>query len=72
MSYDEFEAGREEYESEIASRALGEEGLNYALENHFDEIVEAVKDAEAEDWLQESRDWLQLLNIISQHDREQI
>jgi hypothetical protein len=72
MSYDELDAAREEYESDVANRALEECGLEYVLDNQFAEVRQAVEGTQAEEWLARSDDWLQLVSIISQHDREQL
>jgi hypothetical protein len=72
MSFDESDYGREEFESQVAERALDEEGVQYALTNHFDEVANAVDQYNAEQWLTVSHDWLQLINIIARHDREQV
>lgn len=63
--YDEYEEAREEYLSE----ALAEEALPYVLENHPDEIKEEVRGWQAEDWVEKSDGWLQLVNVVSQRDR---
>lgn len=72
ISMSESEYARDEHESEIASRALKDEGLNYALSEHPREVEEAVREWLAEEWLDQSRDWIQLVSIISQHDRGQL
>ncbi len=73
MSFDdESDYAREEYESEIAAQALKENALEYALEHHFTEIRDQVEDVQANEWLDRSRNFLQLINIVSQHDREQL
>ena len=69
---DEFEAARDDYESDIANKALEEDGVRYALEERTEEVERAVKQWQAEEWLEQSSDWLQLINIISQHDRQQL
>ena len=72
MSMDEQDWARDEYESELASKTLEEDGLRYALEEKGQEVEAAVREWQAEKWLDESRDWLDLINIVSQHDREQL
>jgi hypothetical protein len=72
VSFDENDYAREEYEGELERHALEEGGLEYALTERTHEVEEAVKDWQAEEWLEDSRHWLQLVNIISQHDREQL
>jgi len=72
MSLDEIDAAGDEYDSELAQRTLEEEGLNYVLQEKPEEIRKVAKDWRAEDWLEQSHDWLRLLNVVSQHDREQI
>lgn len=72
MSLDEDDYAREEYESEIARQALKEDGLRYALEEHPEEIRDEVEQWQAQEWLEQSQHWLRLVNIISQHDREQL
>jgi hypothetical protein len=68
MSWDEHDNEREEYEDSI----LRDHALEWALTNEFDEIERAVLDKRANEWLSESEPWLELLNIISQHDKEQL
>ena len=76
VSFDEeqawSDAAREEYEGELASRTLEEEGVRYALEEKPQEVEAAVREWQADRWLEESHDWLELINIVSQHDREQL
>jgi hypothetical protein len=72
MSFDESDYAREQYEAEIADQALKENGLEYVLENHFREVRKEVEDVQASEWLDGSRNFLQLINIVSEHDREQL
>ncbi len=72
MSFDEQEDARAEYEAAIADQALKDDGLRYALQECPDEVEDAVRQWQADEWLVESREWLQLINIVSQHDREQL
>src|SRR5579859_4089160 len=45
-----------------------EDVLSSALENHWDEIKEAVEDARGSDWLKDSATCLELLSTVSQRD----
>src|ERR1700733_8942209 len=47
-----------------------DEVVQYALQNHGEEIDQAVNEKHAEEWLSRSRACLELLSIVSQRDRE--
>jgi len=49
-----------------------DEVFAYVMENDFDEVRAEVAEADAQDWLAESADTLELLNIVSSYDREQL
>lgn len=66
MSVDESDIAREEFVDEV----LAEYGLDYVLEAKFEEVRRKVEETEAQEWLARSGDWLQLLSIVSQYDRE--
>jgi hypothetical protein len=69
MSWDEHDdGGQEAYEESL----LEEHAVEWVLSNKFDEIEKAVLDNRANQWLSESEPWLELLNIVSQHDKEQL
>lgn len=72
MSDDEFDLARDEYESDIANKTLEEHALQYVLEAQPEDVQDAVTQWQAEEWLQQSSDWLQLINIVSQADRQQL
>ena len=44
----------------------------YVMENDFDDVREAVAEADAQDWLADRADTLELINIVSSYDREQL
>jgi hypothetical protein len=45
-----------------------EDVLDSALQNHWDEVTEAVEDARGSDWLRDSATCLELLSTVSQRD----
>jgi hypothetical protein len=49
-----------------------DEALDYVIENEFDAAKGAVADGAAQDWLNDSAETLELLNIVSSYDREQL
>lgn len=49
-----------------------EEALQHVLDNQWDEVVEEVHNQAARDWLEAERHVLDLLNLVSGYDREQL
>src|ERR1700675_4992037 len=45
-----------------------EDVLDSALQNHWDEVTEAVEDARGSDWLRDSATCLELLSTVSERD----
>ena len=72
MSDDESDLARDEYESDIANKTLEEHALQYVLEAQPEDLRDAVTQWQAEEWLERSSDWLELINVISRHDRQQL
>lgn len=70
----EFEWHGEDYDDSTLHENCvpSDEALTHVLENQFDEVRDAVAESEAEDWLADSVDNLELLNIVSSYDREQL
>jgi hypothetical protein len=48
-----------------------DEAFEYVFENERDGIEKRVKEDAALEWLKGNRPWLDLLNIVSRHDKEQ-
>ncbi|MBI4590156.1 MAG: hypothetical protein HY725_15085 [Candidatus Rokubacteria bacterium] len=49
-----------------------DEAFSHVMENEFDEVREAVAEADAQGWLDESAETIELINIVSSYDREQL
>jgi hypothetical protein len=57
---------------ELKNQILKDEALPYVCAYQFEEIENLVFESAALEWLKQSRDWLELINIISQHDGEEL
>jgi hypothetical protein len=51
---------------------LKDHAVEYVLEHEFDEVEEVIEGANASDWFKKSEPWLQLINAVSQHDRDKL
>lgn len=49
-----------------------EDALDHVIENNFEAVQEAAADGAAQDWLTDGASTLELLNIVSSFDREQL
>jgi len=49
-----------------------DQAFEYAIENEWEAVEEAVKTDLAQAWLRDGKQWLELLNIVSRHDKEQL
>jgi len=49
-----------------------DQALEYVFDNERDAIDESVRADAADRWLRGGKDWLDLLNIVSRHDKEQL
>src|SRR5437899_175348 len=49
-----------------------DEVFRVVMENQFDEVREAVAEHAAQEWLADSADTIELVNIVSGYDREQL
>ncbi|SRR5712692_8362575 len=49
-----------------------DEALDYAVENHWDEILSILEEERSDEWLKESEPFLDLLSIVSRHDKDQL
>jgi len=49
-----------------------EQALEHVFENERDAVQERVKADAALEWLKAGQPWLDLLNIVSRHDKEQL
>jgi hypothetical protein len=68
VSYEDHEWGARE--EEFAEQVLEQQAFDYVFDNYPTEARDEVKQREANEWLEATRDWLQLINIVSQRDRE--
>jgi hypothetical protein len=48
------------------------DAFEYVFENERDAVEERVRADAAEEWLKSGQPWLDLLNIVSRHDKEQL
>jgi hypothetical protein len=46
-----------------------DDAVSYALENHWQDVEEAISQGKSEEWLSQSKPCIELLSIISQRDR---
>jgi hypothetical protein len=49
-----------------------DQAFTHVMENDFDDVREAVAEADAQDWLAGSVDTLELINVVSTYDRERL
>ncbi len=66
MSYDESESDYGDLHEDCVPV---EDVVSYALENHWDEVEEAVAGTSGEQWLSRTKPCLDLLSVVSQRDR---
>lgn len=73
MSYDEYDAYRDEAEAALHEHCIPEdEVLQHVLDGYPDAIREAVDEDDAREWFGSGKPSLELLNIVSAYDREQL
>ncbi len=49
-----------------------DEALDYVVDNHWDEILSILDEERSNEWLKESEPFLDLLSIVSRHDKDQL
>ena len=72
MSHDENEAAEDAARENFANDVLADEALEYVLENQYADVRREVEERKAEEWALEWSPVLELLNVLSQHDRDRL